>query len=551
MSKVMITVKNKNIEVNKGLNCYEIMKKHNLEGKVPVVMVRINGKLSELSKCIEEDSIIEFIDISTKLGMMCYMRTLQFVLIKATTELFNNSKITIEHSLSKGLFGEIHKMPKLGIDDIYSIKEYMKDIIEHDIRITKKIYDRKEAIELFRHKEMHDKVKLLEFVSQESVTIYELDGTIDYFYGPMAYSTGILKYFDLIYYEPGFILRFPTIENPTEIPRFEEHKKLAKIFYEAEEWGNILDVGDVGSLNEVIKDGDIVSLIRIAEALHEKKIAYVADKIHEKKTVKLVLIAGPSSSGKTTFSKRLGIQLRVNGLIPIPISLDDYFVNRNATPKDEFGELDFESIYALDLALFNKHLEILLSGGETELPTYNFRTGEREWNGHMMKLPENGVLIVEGIHGLNEMLTASISHDQKFKIYISPLTQINLDDHNRIATTDVRMIRRIVRDYLSRGYGVEDTLKMWPSIRRGEDKNIFVFQEDADAMFNSAVIYELAVLKKYALTELYKIQPNSPVYDEARRLINFLHFFKEVDKDFVPTNSLVREFIGGSCFYQY
>ncbi|MEG0771867.1 nucleoside kinase [Clostridium sp.] len=551
MSKVMITVKNNNIEVNKGLNCYEIMKKYNLEGKVPVVMVRINGKLSELSKCIEEDSVLEYIDISTKLGMMCYMRTLQFVLIKATTELFNNSKITIEHSLSKGLFGEIHKKPKLGIDDIYSIKENMRDVIEHDIRITKKIYDRKEAIELFRQKEMFDKVKLLEFVSQESVTIYELDGTIDYFYGPMAYSTGVLKYFDLIYYEPGFILRFPTIENPTEIPRFEEHKKLAKIFYEAEEWGNILDVGDVGSLNEVITNGDIVSLIRIAEALHEKKIAYVADKIHEKKTVKLVLIAGPSSSGKTTFSKRLGIQLRVNGLIPIPISLDDYFVNRNDTPKDEFGELDFESIYALDFALFNKHLEILLSGGETELPTYNFRTGEREWNGHMMKLPENGVLIVEGIHGLNEMLTSSISHDEKFKIYISPLTQINLDDHNRIATTDVRMIRRIVRDYLSRGYGVEDTLKMWPSIRRGEDKNIFVFQEDADAMFNSAVIYELAVLKKYALTELYKIQPNSPVYDEARRLINFLHFFKEVDKDFVPTNSLVREFIGGSCFYQY
>ncbi len=235
----------------------------------------------------------------------------------------------------------------------------------------------------------------------------------------------------------------------------------------------------------------------------------------------------------------------------MPISLDDYFVNRDATPKDEFGEYDFESIYALDLPLFNEHLKILLSGGETELPTYNFRTGEREWNGNRMKLPENGVLIVEGIHGLNEILTSSISHDQKFKIYISPLTQINLDDHSRIATTDVRMIRRIVRDYLSRGYGVEDTLKMWPSIRRGEDKNIFIFQEDADAMFNSALIYELAVLKKYALAELYKIQWNSPVYDEARRLINFLHFFKEVDKDFVPTNSLVREFIGGSCFYQY
>lgn len=551
MGKINITIGNKSFEVNKGLNPYEIMKKFNLEHKVPIVLVRVNGKLSELSKGIEEDATLEFVDISAKLGMMCYMRTLQFVLIKAVSELFPSSKITIEHSLSKGLFGEIHKEPKLGIDDIYAIKEKMKDIIDHDIRITKSTYDRKEAIELFNQKGMTDKAKLLQFVSGESAKIYELDGCIDYFYGPMAYSTGVLKHFDLIYYEPGFILRFPTIEKPTEIPRFEEHKKLAKIFYEAEQWGNILGVGDVGSLNEIIKDGDIVTLIRVAEALHEKKIAYIADKIHSKETVKLVLIAGPSSSGKTTFSKRLGIQLRVNGLIPIPISLDDYFVNRDLTPKDEFGEYDFESIYALDLPLFNEHLQILLSGGETELPTYNFRTGKREWNGHKMKLPENGVLIVEGIHGLNEILTSTISHDQKFKIYISPLTQINLDDHNRIATTDVRMIRRIVRDYLSRGYGVEDTLKMWPSIRRGEDKNIFVFQEDSDAMFNSALIYELAVLKKYALAELYKIQWDSPVYDEARRLIQFLHFFKEVDKEFVPTNSLVREFIGGSCFYQY
>lgn len=551
MNKIKITVKDNVIEVDKGTKCYEVLKKYGFSKDVPIVLVRVNGKLCELSTVLEADGSIEFIDISSKLGIMCYMRTLQFVLIKATEELFKDSKITIEHSLSKGLFGEIQKNPKLGIDDIYLIKEKMKDIIEQDIRITKSIYDRKDAIEQFKAKGMEDKVKLLQFVTQESLTIYELDGSIDYFYGPMAYSTGILKYFDLIYYDPGFILRFPTIDKPTEIPRFEEHRKLAKIFYEAEKWGNILGVEDVGSLNEIIKEGDIVTLIRVAEALHEKKIAYIADHIQEKRAVKLVLIAGPSSSGKTTFSKRLGIQLRVNGLVPIPISLDDYFVNRDATPKDEFGDYDFESIYALDLHLFNEHLQILLSDKETELPTYNFKTGQREWNGYRMKLPENGVLIVEGIHGLNEKLTSAISHEQKFKIYISPLTQINLDDHNRIATTDVRMIRRIVRDYLSRGYGVEDTLKMWPSIRRGEDRNIFIFQEDADAMFNSALIYELAVLKKYALAELYKIQPNSSVYDEARRLINFLHYFKEVDKDFVPTNSLVREFTGGSCFYQY
>ncbi len=285
--------------------------------------------------------------------------------------------------------------------------------------------------------------------------------------------------------------------------------------------------------------------------MHEKKIANIADKIKKNRDIKLILIAGPSSSGKTTFCKRLGIQMRVNGLIPVPISLDDYFIDRELTPKDEFGEYDFESITALDLELFNEQLKMLLNGEEVELPTFNFITGKREWLGNKVKLPDRGVIVIEGIHGLNEVLTASIPHNHKFKVYISPLTQINMDAHNRIATTDVRMIRRIVRDYLSRGYDVEYTLKMWSSIRRGEDKNIFPYQEDADVMFNSALIYELAVLKKYALEELYKVKPESSVYNEARRLIEFLHFFKEVDKDVVPTNSLITEFIGGSCFYQY
>ncbi|MEG1254205.1 nucleoside kinase [Clostridium sp.] len=551
MGKINVRINDNIIEVKRGISCYNLIKEYGYNTEVPIVLVKIDGKLHELSSSIERECTLEFIDITNKLGMMCYIRSLQFVLIKAIKDLFPNARITIEHSLSKGLFGEIYKDSPLNIDDVYAIKNRMKEIIEEDLFIHKNKYNKNDAIELFRKEGMEDKVSLLSSVNQNSLTIYRLEDEIEYFYGPMISSTSLLKYFDLIYYDPGFILRFPTIENPKSIPRFVTHKKLAKIFYEAERWGDILNVSNVGALNNEIEHGDVVTLVRVAEALHEKKIANISDKINKNRSIKLISIAGPSSSGKTTFCKRLGIQLRVNGLIPVPISLDDYFINREDTPRDESGEYNFETIHALDLGLFNEHLEMLLSGEEIEVPSYNFKLGKREWVGNRVKLPEDGIIVIEGIHGLNEILTASIPQENKFKIYISPLTQINMDDHNRIATTDVRMIRRIVRDYLSRGYDVEYTLRMWTSIRRGEDQYIFPYQEEADVMFNSALIYELAVLKKYALAELYKVKPDSVVYDEARRLIEFLHFFKEVDKDMVPTNSLMREFIGGSCFYQY
>ena len=552
MNNLNIELKDgRKVLAQEGTILNDIIKDNNLLGDVPVVLAKVNNRIYELGSTITQEGNFATVDITSKIGMMTYVRTLQFVLIKAVLELFPKAKITVEHSLSKGLFGEIHKTPALDIDDIYEIKNRMKEIIEADIPIRKITISKEKAVEIFTEYGMQDKVKLLKYVNSEKVRLYELDGRCDYFYGPMAYSTGVLKTFDLIYYEPGFILRYPTSDAPDRIPKFQEYKKLAKIFYEAEQWGEILGVGSVGALNDEVSKGNIVNLIRVAEALHEKKIAYIADMIHQRTQVKIVLIAGPSSSGKTTFAKRLGIQLRVNGLIPIPISLDDYFVDRENTPKDEHGEYDFESIYALDLELFNKDLELLLKGEETEIPSFNFKTGKREWHGNKIKMPENGVLIVEGIHGLNETLTSSIDMNSKFKIYISPLTQLNLDDHNRISTTDVRMTRRIVRDYLSRGYGVEDTLKMWPSVKRGEEKNIFVFQEQADAMFNSNVVYELCVLKKFALAELNKIGPESPVYYEASRLRSFLNFFKEVDKDLVPDNSIIREFTGGSCFYQY
>ncbi|MBU3113604.1 nucleoside kinase [Clostridium lacusfryxellense] len=529
----------------------DFIKENSILNDLPIVLGKLNNKFYELGSTITNGGKFEPIDITGTVGMKTYVRTLQFVLIKAISELFPKAKISIEHSLSKGLFGEVDKTIALDIDDIYDIKNRMSEIIKADIPIRKISFPKARAVEIFMEYDMQDKVKLLKYVSAKDIKLYEIDGRYDYFYGPMAYSTGVLKTFDIMYYEPGFILRYPTSEEPDRIPKFYKQEKLAKVFNEAAQWGEILGVGSVGALNDEVVNGDIVNLIRVAEALHEKKIAYIADMIHQKEKVKLVLIAGPSSSGKTTFSKRLGIQLRVNGLIPTFISLDDYFVNREITPRDEDGEYDFESIYALDLELFNKDLELLLKGELVEIPSFNFRTGKREWVGNRIKMPENGVMVIEGIHGLNEILTASIPKESKFKIYISPITQLNLDDHNRISTTDVRMTRRIVRDYLSRGYDVEDTLKMWPSIKRGEEKNIFVFQEQADAMFNSSSVYELCVLKKFALAQLSTIGEDSPVYFQASRLRSFLNFFKDVDKDLVPDNSIIREFTGGSCFYKY
>jgi uridine kinase len=541
----------KTIEVERGKLLYEIFNENYEKQALPIVLAKINERYYEFTKVLENEGTFDIVDIRTNLGMRTYIRTLQFVLIKAVLELYPEAQITIEHSLSKGLFGEIHKNKPLTCEDVGDIKIKMREIISRDLPIKKVEFSKEEAIEIFTKYKMEDKLRLLNNISVDKVKLYEMDGRYDYFYGSMAYSTGVLKYFDLMCYESGFILRYPTESSPTVIPEFVEHEKLARIFCETEQWGNILGVGDVGSLNAKVGNGEITSIIHAAEAFHEKKIAYIADMIHERENNKLVLIAGPSSSGKTTFARRLGVQLRVNGLLPIPISLDDYFVDRERTPKDENGEYDFESIYALDLELFNEHLEALLKGDEVKIPSFNFRKGQREWNGEKIKLPENGVLIVEGIHGLNEILTSSIPKENKFKIYISALTQLNVDNHNRIATTDVRMIRRIVRDFLSRGYGGEQTLKMWPSIRRGEEKNIFVFQEEADVMFNSTLVYELCVLKKFALEELKKITPESPVYYEALRLISFLNFFKEVDMKVVPDNSILREFVGGSVFYKY
>lgn len=551
MNTFKIIYKNKEHLVNKGTTYKEFIENFLNIDSTKIALCRLDKDYYELFREIYRDGKIELIEFDSPIGYKIYTRTLQFIFIKATLDLYDDSIITIEHSIGEGVFGELHKEEVLNKEDIDKIKVRMKELIDEDIPIKRIKVKREKAIEIFTGYGMEDKVSLLNHVNFENVKLYELDGRYDYFYGQMAYSTGIIKAFDLMYYEPGFVLRYPKKSDLNVVADFKENRKLSQIFIETERWLNILDVGEVGSLNDKVENKEFRDLVMVSEALHEKKIAQIADMINERKETKVVLIAGPSSSGKTSFANRLSIQLRVNGHVPIPISLDDYFVDRDHTPKDENGEYDFESVYSLDLDLFNKHLCSLLKGEEVEIPSYNFRSGEREWIGHKLILPSNGVLLIEGIHGLNPILTSAISDKQKFKIYISALTQLNLDNHNRIATTDIRRVRRIVRDYLSRGYGGEDTLKMWPSIRRGEEKNIFVFQEEADVMFNSTLVYELCVLKKYALEELDKISEDSSVYLEASRLKSFLGFFKEIDKDCVPTNSILREFIGGSVFYKY
>lgn len=521
------------------------------EERFPAVAAKVNNDLKDLQSCVKEDCSIEFIGLSTDPGIKVYQRSLTFIMIIAAAELFPDGEITVEHSLSRGLYCELHIGRDITAQDVADIKQRMAEIIEADIPIVRRSYPIQEAIQLFDAAGRTEKVKLLKQLKREKVSIYYCGDKYDYFYGTMVPSTSYLKIFDLQYYKPGLILRFPEKENPFELPGFIEQPKLAKIFSESEQWAKILRCDYVATLNDIVHQGNSGELIRIAEALHEKKIAQIADFIAEhSREVRVILVAGPSSSGKTTFAQRLGIQLRVNGLRPVPISIDDYFVDRDYTPRDEYGNYDFETIDAIDLELFNEHLHELLQGKEVKLPSYNFTIGKREYKGRSIQIEKNQPLIIEGIHGLNERLTRAVSKDNKVKIYISALTQLAIDSHNRIPTTDTRLIRRIVRDSQFRAHDALSTLKLWASVRRGEDRNIFPFQEEADIMFNSALIYELAVLKKYAQPLLEKVNADQPEFSEAMRLLNFLAYFEDIQDEEVPSNSILREFIGNCCFYR-
>ncbi|MEN6413266.1 MAG: nucleoside kinase [Veillonellales bacterium] len=517
----------------------------------PIVAAKVNNEIKDLPTVIEDDCTVEFLDLRSEAGVKIYQRTLIFIMITAVQELFPQGELTVEHSLSKGLYCELHLPRELTEQDIAALETEMRQIIAQDRLITKKILPTQEAIALFSAAGQQEKAKLLQQYKRKTVSIYYCGGVYDYLYGNMAPSTGYAAVFALQFYKPGFILRFPEPGRPEELPDFVDQPKLAEIFLEAEKWGEILRCGYVATLNDYVCFQKVDDIIRVAEALHEKKIAQIADFVAEHRDkVRVILVAGPSSSGKTTFAQRLGIQLRVNGVRPVPISLDDYFVDRACTPRDEKGDYDFEAIEAIDLNLFNEHLIQLLKGEEVKAPSYNFMTGQREYRGQKIHIDHDQPLIIEGIHGLNERLTRAVPRDQKIKIYISALTQLSIDNHNRIPTTDTRLIRRIVRDSQFRNHDALRTLQLWPAVRRGEERNIFPFQEEADIMFNSALIYELGVLKKYAEPLLQQVTAEYSQYVEAKRLLNFLAHFSSIDDKEIPNNSILREFIGNSCFSQ-
>ncbi|MCR1876604.1 nucleoside kinase [Paraclostridium bifermentans] len=547
METINIKINNKNYEYPKNVALDIIAKDLSNEYKGIVTIGKIKNKLKDLNSTLDKNCDLELIDTTQPDGMRVYMRTLSLVFIKACEEIFNGCKVTIEHSLSNGLYCEIkNNKSEVTEEDIEKIKAKVKSIIESDLKIEKIVTDKSEAIKILKNNNKNAKAELLKYKEYEDVKLYKCGGYINHFYGHMLPSTSYVKTFDIKKWQSGLVILGPSKENKNEPQNFVAQPKLSNIYKESEIWSELIGIDKVASLNEAIESKKYGEIISIVEALHEKKISQIADIIKENNK-RVILIAAPSSSGKTSFAHRLSIQLKVNNLHPVPISLDDYFVDREDTPLDEFGNFDFESIYAIDLELFNSDLEKLLKGEEIKLPKFNFKTGKREFSGKTLKIEKDQPIILEGIHALNPMLTQSIDDKDKFKIYISVLTQINLDNHNRIPTTDLRLIRRIVRDYNFRGYSAEKTILNWWSVRRGEDKNIFPYQEEADIMFNSACLYELAVLKKYAKPLLEQIEDDNEAFIESNRILKFLQYFVELDDELdIPPTSIIREFIGGS-----
>lgn len=524
----------------------------NLQMPYGPVSAKVNNKVESLDFRVYYNKDVEFLDITSASGMRTYVRSLCFVLVKAVEELYPEGSISLEHPVSKGYYCNLHLDRGIGLDDVMRIKQKMQEIIHADIPYLCMECHTEEVVRLFRQRGMLDKAKLLETSGQLYSYYYRLGDTVDYYYGSLVPSTGYLHLFDLVKYYDGLLLRIPSRNNPNKLEELVKQEKMLEVFQEYHRWNQILGISTVGDFNIACNSGHATDLINVSEALQEKKIAHIADEITHRnengERVKLVLISGPSSSGKTTFSKRLSIQLMTNGMRPYPISLDDYFVNREDTPLDENGKHDFESLYALDLPFFEKQLKALLAGEEVELPRFNFTTGKREMSGKKLRVDEHMILILEGIHALNPALTPNIPAANKYKIYVSALTTILLDNHNYIPTTDNRLLRRIIRDYKYRNYSAEETIARWPSVRAGEDKWIFPYQEYADAMFNSALLFELAVLKENVEPVLRKVPNSCPEYSEAHRLLRFLSYFTPVQDKELPPTSLLREFLGGSSF---
>lgn len=551
---LQIYCKNNNIrkEFPIGSSLLEIYSDLNLDFPYQVVSAKVNNKTEGLTYRVYNNKDIEFLDVRDPSGMRTYVRSLCFILYKAVSELYPQGKLYVEHPVSKGYYCKLDIGREIKLEDVSRLKQRMKEIVEKDIPFQRTECHTEDAMQIFKKQGMDDKVRLLETSGSLYTYYYTLEDTVDYYYGNLLPSTGFIKQFDLIKYYSGILLRIPNKDNPNVLEDVIKQEKMLDVFKEYLDWSSIMGLSNVGDFNLACKTGHATDLINVAEALQEKKIAQIADTIYnrskEGKPVKLILISGPSSSGKTTFSKRLSIQLMTNGLKPYPISLDDYFVDREKTPKDEKGDYDYESLYALDLEAFNNDLKTLLRGEEIALPRFNFTTGKREYKGEKLKIGEQTILILEGIHALNPELTQHIAEESKFKIYVSALTTISLDDHNWIPTTDNRLLRRIIRDYNYRGYSAQETISRWPSVRAGEDKWIFPYQERADVMFNSALLFELAVLRFHAEPILSGVPRNCPEYAEAYRLLRFIKYFTPVQDKEIPPTSLLREFLGGSSF---
>lgn len=532
-----------------GTTWLEVANEYQYRYEDDILLVRINGKLQELHKHVK-DGELKFITARDKPGMTTYQRSASLIMLKAFYAVVgaeNIDKIVIDFSLGRGFFVEARGNFVLDETLLLRVKNKMAEYVAQEIPIMKRSVSTEDAVELFHRHRMYDKERLFHYRRVSRVNIYSIDGFEDYYYGYMVQNTGYIKYFDLVPYHYGFILVMPSKEEPRTIREFEPKDKLFATLSESTEWGRRLDLETVGALNDKIAQGEMSHLILIQEALQEKKIAEIAAQIASRRNAKFVMIAGPSSSGKTTFSHRLSVQLEAIGLKPHPIAVDNYFVNRADSPRDEQGNYNYEVLECLDIELFNRNMTDLLAGKRVELPYYNFKKGVREYKGNFLQLGAEDILVIEGIHCLNDRLSHSLPKESKFKIYISALTQLNIDEHNRIPTTDGRLIRRMVRDARTRGSSAQDTIRMWPSVRKGEEENIFPFQEEADAMFNSALVYEFAVLKQYAEPLLFSIPKDSEEYLEAKRLLKFLDYFIGVSSEDIPKNSILREFIGGSC----
>ena len=550
MPKIHLKVREKIFEYEAGLTLETISRDFQKAYPHDIILARVNGKLAELTKTIDEDVAVEFITTGEIIGNEAYRRTASMMMLKAFQDVMgreNFERLTVQYSLDRGYYCELISDTSLTKELLNRVKLRMQEIQKENIPIIKKSMPKREAIEIFREHKMYDKVNLFHYRRSSRINVYTLGDTVDYFYGYMAPNTSYVRYFDLYLYDDGFVLQMPEPASPETVDAFEPPEKLFNVLKQSARWGELLGVRTVADINNALADGSFSELMLVQEALQEKKIAEIAESIIESGK-RIILIAGPSSSGKTTFSHRLSIQLRAHGLKPHPIPVDNYFVNREDTPLDEYGKPNFECLEALDIKELNKDLQGLLAGEEVELPVFNFVTGKREMSGEKMQIGDRDVLVIEGIHSLNDAMTYSIDQSNKFKIYISALTQLNIDEHNRIPTTDARLLRRIVRDAAKRGTNAAKTISMWQSVRRGEEENIFPYQENCDVMFNSVLIYELAILKQYAEPLLFSVREDQPEYETAKYLIKFLGYFLGASSENVPNNSILREFIGGSCF---